>query len=190
MNLDKLNSDDRERRTHLIYSYYRNGVDNMPRSELAERCGYSIEYISRLFSGKKRVTDEAARCLAKVLHVREEYLLCKDNFMLEEDYQKEMEEVRALGFLINKIVIDQGFINTDIPITTLSKTQTKNKNMLSFIKKSQNMGKRLLINIEDNEYIELQDKTYRNLCKDIADFIEYRIKQLYKNYNHYDISNE
>jgi len=190
MSLDNLSADDKERRFRLISSYYRKGTKDMSRPELAEKSGYSVEYISRLISGKKRVSDEAARCLSKALHVRKEFLLCKDNFMLEEDYNKEMEKVRALGLLINKVMIDHGFINTDVPLTTPSNTQVKNKNILSFIKKNKATGKRLLINIEDNEYIELQDTTYRNLCKDIADFIEYKIKQLYKNYGHYDISNE
>lgn len=96
-----LSPDDAERRSHLIYSFYRPNSPITKKETLAQKAGYSPEYIARLFSGERRVSDEAAKNLALSLGVREEYLLGKDDYMTIEDYQKVMQQADSLASAIN-----------------------------------------------------------------------------------------
>lgn len=52
----------------------------MAQKELAEKSGYTKQYISYIVTGKKNMSLESAEIFSNILRVRKEYLLCKDNF--------------------------------------------------------------------------------------------------------------
>lgn len=58
---------------------------NMTQKQVADLAGFTQQYISNIICGIKPMTITAARSLAKTLHVREEYLLCEDDYLTEKD---------------------------------------------------------------------------------------------------------
>lgn len=61
---------------------------HMTQKELSKRTSYSQQYISYVISGKRNASAEALISFAKVLNVRNEYLLCEDDYKTSEDIQK------------------------------------------------------------------------------------------------------
>ena len=57
----------------------------MTSKELAENCNYVPQYISQIINGKRNMSLQAAKSFAKVLSVREEYLLCEDDYKTDSD---------------------------------------------------------------------------------------------------------
>lgn len=57
---------------------------NMSQKELAKATGYTPQYISSLVMGKKKLSSEAARNIAKSLSIRKEYLLCIDDYKTDK----------------------------------------------------------------------------------------------------------
>ena len=106
------NETDIEKRSRLIYSIFRPGY-NYKRSDIAKLAGYSPEYLSRLVSGERRVSDEAAHNLAPALGVREEYLLLKDDYMTMDDYVKALSETNNIGILISQLAMKHWYITTE-----------------------------------------------------------------------------
>lgn len=58
---------------------------NLTQAELALTSGYTQQYISNIIVGKKPVTVKAASLFAKVLNVRQEFLLCEDDYKTEDE---------------------------------------------------------------------------------------------------------
>lgn len=58
---------------------------DMTQKQVADKAGFTQQYISNIIRGLKPMTITAARSLSKVLHVREEYLLCEDDYLTERD---------------------------------------------------------------------------------------------------------
>lgn len=54
--------------------------EKMTQKELAEKSGYTKQYISNIVVGRKNMSLESAEKMAGILGVRKEYLLCKDSF--------------------------------------------------------------------------------------------------------------
>lgn len=52
----------------------------MSQKELAEKSGYTKQYISYIVTGKKNMSSDSAEIFANILEVRKEYLLCRDDF--------------------------------------------------------------------------------------------------------------
>ena len=73
--------------------------------ELAEKSGYTPQYISYIVTGKKNMSLESARIFAKILDVEEDYLLCKSDYRTFNDYLSELSaendiaKKAALSFL-------------------------------------------------------------------------------------------
>lgn len=57
----------------------------MTQSQVAKESGFTQQYISNIIRGLKPMTVTAARTLSKVLNVREEYLLCEDNYRTDRE---------------------------------------------------------------------------------------------------------
>lgn len=62
---------------------------NMSQKDLAIKSKYTQQYISNIIVGKKNMSVESAKIFSKILKVREEYLLCEDNFKT----QKQMRDI-------------------------------------------------------------------------------------------------
>ena len=60
-------------------------LNKLTQFELAELSEFSVESISKIERGERNLTLKKAEKLAKILHVRKEYLLCMDNFKTENE---------------------------------------------------------------------------------------------------------
>ena len=60
----------------------------MTQGELAERAGFTQQYISNIVTGKKPMTTTAAKQFAKYLCVPEGYLLCEHNSKNDSELEK------------------------------------------------------------------------------------------------------
>lgn len=184
------NETDIERRSRLIYSIYRPGY-NSKHSDIAKSAGYSPEYLSRLISGERRLSNEAAHNLAPVLGVREEYLLLKDDYMTMDDYTSALSETNNIGILISQIALRHKYITTET-ISLLLSDEKLNEPIRSFLIQNRYVyGKpHYIINLNSNKYISIDDEHFKTLCNDISDYIEFKISKLFSNSKQYDISKQ
>lgn len=79
--------------------------------ELAEKSGYTPQYISNIVVGKKNMSYESASAFAKILHVKTEFLLCEidcktDAEMLKECLNWEIETQHVICNLLNQMGYD------------------------------------------------------------------------------------
>lgn len=95
---------------------------NMTQEKLSEAVDCSVQTLSLVENGKRGLSLELTRKLARQLNVREEYLLCEDDFKTQEDklislYSNDnsscliqIEYLRTLGININipRCVIQDG----------------------------------------------------------------------------------
>lgn len=87
----------------------------MTQKELAEKSGYTKQYISNIVVGKKNMSHESAAIFSKILHVQKEYLLCESDFKTEDDF---FEEIMDFGDFKNNValalleVFDIKFVST------------------------------------------------------------------------------
>ena len=56
---------------------------HITQKELADKTGYTPQYISNIICGKKNMSTDAARLFSKFLNIREQYLLCEDDYKTE-----------------------------------------------------------------------------------------------------------
>lgn len=54
--------------------------NHITQSDLAQKSGYTPQYISYIVTGRKKLSTDAAIAFAKILNIRPEYLLCHDDF--------------------------------------------------------------------------------------------------------------
>lgn len=182
------NEADIERRSRLIYSIYRPGYEHK-RSDIAQSAGYSSEYLSRLISGERRLSDEAAHNLAPVLGVREEYLQLKDNYMTMNDYTAALSETNNIGILISQIALKHKYITTETISLLLSDEELSEPIRSFLIKNRYAYGKpHYIINLNSNKYVSINDEHFKTLCDDISDYIEFKISKLFSQNQQFDIS--
>lgn len=181
------NETDIERRSRLIYSIFRPGY-NYKRSDIAKLAGYSPEYLSRLVSGERRVSDEAAHNLAPALGVREEYLLLKDDYMTMDDYVKALSETNNIGILISQLAMKHRYITTETT-SLISSEEELNNSIHSFIIQHQySYGEpHYIINLSNNKFITINDEQFKTLCNDISDFVEFKFSKLFSQNKQYDV---
>lgn len=181
------NEADIERRSRLIYSIYRPGYEHK-RSDIAKAAGYSSEYISRLISGERRLSDEAAHNLAPVLGVREEYLQLKDNYMTMDDYTTALSETNDIGILISQIALKHKYITTETISLLLSEEKLSEPIRSFLIQNRYVYGKpHHIVNLNNNKYISINDERFKALCDDISDYIDFKISKLFSQNKQYDI---
>lgn len=183
MSADTLTPKDRERQERLIYSYHRAGLPSMSKEELAEKAGYSPEYISRLFSGARRISDEAARSLSKALNVRKEYLLGKDDFMTGEDYKRAKEIKNSIGVSISEIALYKGFFNTAVlpaaSIVNAEKRGILDKDMRTKLMRLLYDNNGGLVDLSSQQYAGFDNICWDSICDEVADFVDFKLKQFF-----------
>lgn len=92
---------------------------NITQEKLAELSNYSVQTISGIENGTRRLTLESANIFAKALMIRVEYLTGEDNYMSYSDLYGQMQnkcykESDALETLINSFGYDYKWIDTEI----------------------------------------------------------------------------
>lgn len=182
-----VNETDIERRSRLIYSIYRPGYD-YKRSDIAKSAGYSPEYLSRLISGERRLSDEAAHNLAPVLGVREEYLQLKDDYMTIDDYTAALSETNDIGILISQIALKHKYITTETISLLLSDEELSEPIRSFLIQHKYAYGKpHYIVNLKSKKYITINDELFKTLCNDISDYIEFKISKFFSQSKQYEI---
>ena len=166
MKLKNLSKEDLERRSRLITCYY-SSDNKLSKTDLANSAGYSIEYIARLFSGERRISDEAAKNIAKALNVRKEYILCIDNYKTTEEFNSAINRINSITAAINSFSFDNNYLT--------SYTHIENNNNAS---SDDNCYKsRYLINTKEEKFVELSFDEYIALCNEISDYINFKLER-------------
>lgn len=85
-------------------------ASNLTQKQLAELTGYTPQYISYIIVGKKKLSVEAARTISRELKIREEYLLCEDDYMTKgEIWNKSHELFNDKEKLLDSIINLAGY---------------------------------------------------------------------------------
>lgn len=167
--------EDQLRRSRLISAFYRNQYQSMSRAEIAEKAGYSPEYISRLFSGERRISDEAAKVLSPILGIREDYLLGKDTYMTEEDYRNSVR-------IADSVWSNFGLINRhcEFCIYEVDKIPDElpgfKKEDIDYIRENVSDATRIVIDMTKKTGTPISDSEYKDIMAEIADYADYRLK--------------
>jgi len=84
---------------------------NITQEKLAELSNYSVQTISGIENGSRRMTLESATILAKVLRIRKEYLLCEDNYIsFIEQIRHNLEANSKLFHSLENVIQSLGYI--------------------------------------------------------------------------------
>lgn len=190
MGIKNLSDEDSARRTRLIYCIY--NVENSVRSksEIAESAGYTPEYLSRLISGERRVSDEAVKHFAKALNVRKEFLLGLDDYMTEKDYQTAFKNMDDIGSSISSIsASNSNRVYSPFIFEPILRKKIEDSDFLSFLIASRNSS--YWIDLDSKRYIEITADEYVSLCDEISEFIKFKIDRLFnkKNAKNYSENN-
>ena len=185
MNLDKLSKNDILRRTRLIYSIYSGNNFKRTRGEIAQSAGYTPEYLSRIISGNRRLTNEAAKHFSIALNVREEYLLGEDEYMTEEDLAKEFDtqnkisnSIFSISYIHDNILFSKLLSKFATELIDFNQMEKQKSEKTKFLIESEK--KNIILNLHNNKYIELSDKEYFSLCDEISQYIQFKIEYLFK----------
>lgn len=155
------------------------------------------KHISAVERGERRLSIEYARLISQVLNVREEYLLCQDNFRTKEQEQKVL-----FGGLtnINEFLLSLLKINGISVINTIVETEKGNK-FQSTDKPKIIVPEKSLIEKKVNISGEFQTIKNINVCveingikkdvpidalyylqKDVMEYFEFKCKQFEKEF--------
>lgn len=179
----KLDPEYQERRSRLINAYYVGGHGDMSKQELADKAGYTPEYISRLFSGERKISDDAAKTLAKVLGVREEYLLLKDDYMRKSDFALLLQAADSYAGMIQSALVDEGYLYTGAG--TLDLPDFAEVLQDKFISDACSNHERIIVNAEEETFIQLSETEYKEFCDDLSAYIQFKVQRLFKTHEYY-----
>ena len=74
--------------------------------ELARKLNYEPQHVSSIITGRKRLTPETAYQIANMFHVRDEWLLCQDDYRTleekESSSQKAWEDAQRVSAFYDK----------------------------------------------------------------------------------------
>lgn len=138
--------------------------------KLSELSNYSIQTVSYIENGKRNMTRESAHSFAKILGVREEYLLCEDN-------SKTLEEL-FLRESFNAYKYD-GIENALHSIGCWE--YIKYGNIIAKSEDSELVNvEKVILGISDNNFISCSESNYYDLINDIREYITFRLSQFSK----------
>lgn len=86
----------------------------MTQNELAEKSNYSITQISYIENGKRGMSASAAKIFSEILEVRENFLLCIDDFATKEDYIFYLKNFNSGNDSLIQIICDYGYFIDEI----------------------------------------------------------------------------
>ena len=166
----------------------------MSQKELAEKSGYTKQYISYIVTGKKNMSVESAEIFANILHVRKEYLLCKDDYKTLEDI---FEEISNESDILRKAALKMleifGIYTVGEPYSEeWSEQEIANFNRLyrdelKIIHRSTDM---ISIRIGNEEPLEIRYEILLNCIGDIIEYVEFQAEKLKNNYDSLKIDQE
>lgn len=98
---------------------------HITQEKLSKLSGYTKNHISYVENGKRGLTIEAARIYSKILGVRENYLLCEDDFKTDNDFMHSLKGINHSEEAVITILKEIGFC-------VVEKGDCGNKSKVSF----------------------------------------------------------
>lgn len=175
------------KRLDRLKTAYDNHTPHMTKKALAEKSGYSLRYVTHMFSGTRPVTDAAIIQFAKVLGVREEYLFGIDDIMTDAAYRMRLEYANAYSALLFHALDDFGYIlvdkDYDFSLIEDRMTEYDIERLKSYLAD----GYKAIVKTADDdyEYALLEAKAYLELIRDIRDMIRVKFQHAYEDNQFY-----
>lgn len=170
----------------------------MYQKELAQKSGYTNQYISYIVTGKKNMSMESAEIFANILEVRKEYLLCKDNFKTaahkRKDTFEKIDEINDIALLLIKLYGGISVIDSIVETDDGEKYRSENtakiiapENLLVGYKLEfcgiPKTVKNIKLRVELNGVQkEIPNDMLYYLQKDISEYIEFKCNKFEKNF--------
>ena len=170
----------------------------MTKEELAEKTGYTLGYINKIFSGQRRISNTALHQFAQILNTRAEYLLGKDTVMTESDYRVKAQQSEGYSAAINislgkssdYYLVDKFFdveaFDQKANDQRWSRAASEINSMLhqdlnEIIQNNRRViTKAVTFDHWFDSCVELSESDYYNLCDEVSDYICFKIEQLYR----------
>lgn len=175
------------KRLDRLKAAYDSHTPHMTKKALAEKSGYSLRYVTHMFSGTRPVTDTAVIQFAKVLGVREEYLFGIDDIMTDAAYRRRLEYADAYSALLFHAIDDFGYIIVDKDYDLSSLEDHMTEYDMESLKSYLDDGHKAIVKIADDdyEYALLEAKAYLGLIRDIRDLIRVKVQHAYEDNQFY-----
>lgn len=167
--------------------------------DFAKKSNYSVQQICYIEKGKRGMSEESARIFGKILNVRPEYLLVKDDAETINDYMekevkkhfsslsKESLTIEYLDRYINNVCdsVYYKFNGCDTKYHLYSEGLSGGMHSPVWILKEKDSSERIIllesIHISlDSSEIELSFEEYYLLLESIGDYIKFRLSNLKK----------
>lgn len=153
------------------------------------------KHISSVENGRRPLSIEYARLISKVLNVREEYLLGKDDFKNGSEEaasytQKWSERHSCIKFLIQSMGYVEEYASQlryrQLFVSSADTNETIEKK-LAFAKKGLSVypERDVIISDEKGRRIHLMSNEVERICDDIESFIKYRLEKEFDDITRY-----
>lgn len=142
--------------------------------------------LSRLRHGKLNLTTSVISDLAKLFNIREEYLLCYDDFRTEEERIAYEARIHSLTLKYREIFETLGYYdalyNKDEPIMQPDNLSLEDFYRLLNLKLNSSVHSDHIIAKKSSEftYITLTEEEHKQLLDNITDFIQFSIEKMFK----------
>lgn len=175
------------KRLDRLKTAFESHTPHMTKKALAEKSGYSLRYVTHMFSGTRPVTDAAVIQFAKVLGVREEYLFGIDDIMTDTAYRRRLEYADAYSELLFHAIDDFGYILVDKDYDLSSLEDHMTEYDMESLKSYLDDGYKAIVKTSDDdyEYALLEAKAYLRLIRDIRDLIRVKFQHAYEDNRFY-----
>ena len=176
------------KRLDRLKTAYDSHTPHMTKKALAEKSGYSLRYVTHMFSGTRPVTDAAVIQFAKVLGVREEYLFGIDDIMTDTAYRRRLEYADAYSALLFHAIDDFGYIlvDKDYDLSLLEDHMTEYD--IESLKSYLDDGYKAIVKTTDDddyEYALLETRASLRMIRDIRDLIRVKVQHAYEDNQFY-----
>lgn len=159
---------------------------HISKADLAREASYSYEYVIRIFSGERRVSDAAIEQFAPILKVRKEYLYGYDNIMTEQAYRAAMDFADKYTALIRLALTDYKYQLLDSKYDLSIHDGEMNSFSMSSLRNFVAEGYHPILLMEDDddfsefEFSVLDNQSYFELVRDIQSFIKVKVQQAFE----------
>lgn len=150
---------------------------NITQEKLGSETGYSVQTISYVENGKRRMSTDSARIWGNYLGVRMEYLLCEDNDMTVDEVFSKKHIYTYCENGITDIFTEHDYL----PMSVESDVICKRINPHNGQEESIVTIEKHIILTPDDEYIVCSGEEFTDMIKEISDFALYKIQRLVKN---------
>jgi len=149
---------------------------------ITETIMLSREEISRYRNGKRTMTTETINIFSKLFGIRPEYLSGGDSYRTEADLMIAQKKKADIYSAIHNILIllgyadlhmDEGDYNNSFPSNTRA--------FLESLKDLEQEGVNLLCDVNNDNYIPLNQERYDALIQEIISFIRFKFEYLFGN---------